>query len=161
MKIRFNLNSVIKKASTLMLLILFASCSHQETDFLVKGDSALLKDVKVNIEMIRDKQTKIATVFYNGSSYAVANDDVLRYKIYMSYQDKYFNTIEMDNLHDKIKGKPLNEITVVKKDNKIMVSYKGIEESSGSESKELLVDEVFFASNDVQEQKQKFIDFYK
>ncbi len=155
------LNSIIKKGSVLILAILAISCMYKEPNFTIKGDAALIKNIKVNVEMMRDGGTKLATAYYNGNSYTFDNTNVLRYKIYVSYQDKYFNTIEMDNLHSKIKGKSINEITIRKKGSKITVSYKGIEESSGSADKELIADKVFFEAEDIKKEKEKFTGFYK
>lgn len=152
----------IKTAGILLLLILTVNCAKKEPDFTVQGATSVTKDIKVNIAMIKDHETTIATVYYKGKSYAVDNEGVLRYSIYLSYQDRYFNTIEMDNLHYKLKGKPINEITIMKKGSTIMAAYRGNQEIKKVADIALLPADIFFAKADKQAvEKQKFITFYK
>lgn len=147
----------IKTTGILLLLIFTANCSKKEPEFTVKGPPSVTKDIKVNIEMMKDHGTTIATAYYKGKSYEIDNEDVLRYKIYLSYQDKYFNSIEMDNLHYKLKGTPINEIIIVKKDNRVMATYRGNKEIN-SAGIVLLPENIFFGQ---EAEKQKFSAFYK
>lgn len=156
------LKFIIKTTGILLLLVFTVNCSKKEPDFTLKGASSVTKDIKVNIEMIKDEGTTIATAYYKGKSYTVDNEGVLRYRIYLSYQDKYFNSIEMDNLHYKLKGEPINEITIMKKGNTILAAYRGSQEIKNEADIALLPENIFFKQADIQAvEKQKFITFYK
>lgn len=152
---------LIKAAGILLLLFLTINCSQKEPNFTVKGSSSVTKDIKVNIEMFKDNGTTITSAYYNGKSYNIDIADVLRYKIYVSYQNKYFCSIEMDNLHHKLKGKPVNEIVFVKKSNLVTALYIGNEGNGKSKGTVLLPADIFFANVHGQTaEKQKFIAFY-
>lgn len=151
----------IKMAGMLLLLFLTVNCSEKEPNFTVKGNPSVTKDIKINIEMFKDSGTTIATAYYNGKSYTINNADVLRYKIYVSYQNKYFCHIEMDNLHHKLKGKPVNEIVFIKKNNVITAFYIGNIGNRKSTEITLLPADIFFENKTMQiEEKQKFTTFY-
>ncbi|PXY43311.1 hypothetical protein [Flavobacterium hydrophilum] len=152
------LSFAIKTTGILLLLVFTANCSKKEPEFTVKGPPSITKDIKVNIEMIKDHRITIVTAYYKGKSYEIDNQDVLRYKIYLSYQDKYFNSIETDNLHYKLKGKPINEITIVKKGNTVIATYIGNKEISNGAGIVLIPENIFFGQA---VEKQKFITFYK
>ena len=119
-------------AQTLLGMVLIASCKTSEPAFLVMGDQLLTKDIKVNVEMLRHDSTAIATTFFEGKTYKIQNQKVLRYVIYVSYRDSLFYKIEFDNLHSEMKGEPANEIVIEKKDASICVGYKPLKASTGS-----------------------------
>ncbi len=148
-------------ASMLIVLFLTVNCSEKEPDFIIKGNPIVTKDIKVNIEMFKENGKRISTAYYDGKSYAIDNSNVMRYKIYVSYQNKYFGNIEMDNLHQKLKGKAVNEIVLVKKNDVITAFYLGISEKEINTGIELLPSDNFFADERTQTvEKQKFTAFY-
>ena len=85
------LNISAKIASAFFILFLTVSCTYKEPPFSLMGDQAITKDIKVNIEMVKDNgSTVMATAFYNGKSYNINNQGVLHYIIYVSYKNQYF-----------------------------------------------------------------------
>jgi len=150
------------KANCVFLLFLFISCTPKEPAFSVKGDPAVTKDIIVNVEMLLNNENRITTAYYHGKSYDIDNRDVLRYKIYVSYKNSSFYSVEMDNLHHKIKGIPINEITIEKKNNEITASYKPLKESENVTATALQPDSLFFGNSVGKSvDKQKFTTFYK
>lgn len=149
------------KASCLFLLLfLTVNCSNTEPPFSIKGDPAVTKDIIVNVETMHQDGNRINTAYYNGKSYDIDNQDALRYSIYVSYQNHYFYSFEMDNLHHKIKGEPTNEITIQKKEGIIMASYKPFKGNSTSAGNALKPADHFFTAQNKAE-KQKFTTYYK
>ena len=135
-----------------------------EPAFTVKGDTAITKDVKVNVEMIKDDGTSIATAYYNGEQYDIDNQGTLRYKIYVSYKNSYFYVTEADNLHGKIKGEPINEIVVVRKDDAVMALYRPLKDSNTTGGTILEPGNTFFedvTQENIEKEKQKFSTLYK
>ncbi len=156
------LSAFRRLAQVLVGIVLFASCTTEEPAFVVKGDNLLKKDVKVNVELLKDDGTTMATAFFKGKSYEIPNQRTLRYVIYVSYKDSLFYKFEFDNLHSKIKGEPINEITIAKKDAAVMVWYKPLKQSSPTNGIilkpwNLFVGDVSHTSNE----KDKFTAFYK
>ena len=148
------------KASFLFLLLfLTVNCSNNEPAFTIKGNPAITKDIIVNVETMYQDGNRINTAYYNGKSYNIDNQNALRYSIYVSYQNRYFYSFEMDNLHYKIKGEPINEITVEEKDGAIMASYKPFKESDKSTATALKPADLFFTSQNKAE-KEKFTTYY-
>jgi hypothetical protein len=148
----------------LLLLFITINCTNMEPAFTVKGDPAITKDVKVNVEMIKDDGTNIATVFYNGDSYEIDNEGALRYTIYVSYKNNFYYVSETDNLHGKIKGEPINEIIIAKKDDAIVALYRPMNESDTVGGTILEPANTFFADlpqEAIEKQKQKFTTLYK
>lgn len=154
-------HSINRKTGMLILLFLTVNCSEKEPNFTVKGNSSITKDIKINIEMFKDTSKTITTAYYDGQSYDIDNAGVLRYKIYVSYQNKYFCTIEMDNLHHKLKGKPVNEIVFLSKNDVVTALYIGNIGNTKSTGTNLLPADIFFKDKTEQTaEKQKFIAFY-
>lgn len=152
--------NIVKVSGLFLLLFLTVNCSNTEPRFTVKGDPAITKDLIVNVETMYQNGNRINTVYYNGKSYDIDNQDALRYRIYMCYQNRYFYSFEMDNLHHKIKGEPLNEITIQKKEATIVASYKPFKGDDNSKENALEPAELFFTAQN-KAIKQKFISFYK
>lgn len=149
------------KASCLFLLLfLTVNCNNIEPRFTVKGDPAITKDIIVNVETMHQDGNRINTAYYNGKSYDIDNQDALRYTIYVSYQNLYFYSFEMDNLHHKIKGEPINEITIQKKGGTIMASYKPFQGNDKNTENALKPTDLFFTTQN-KAIKQKFITYYK
>jgi len=152
-----------KIAKLIFILVLTISCKNTEPAFIVRGDKMVTKDVKVNIVMLKDKSTTIATTYYNGKSYEIKNQGTLRYLIYVSYQDSLFYKFEMDNLHGEVKGEPLNEIIIRRKeDGAIWVAYRALKENYDAVGTALepwnkLVSEQLY----IAVAKEKFTAFYK
>jgi hypothetical protein len=113
-------------------MVLANSCTNPEPPFSVRGDMMITKDIKVNIEMIKDTSTAINTAYYNGKSYDIDNEKVIRYIIYISYKTSFFYHSQVDNLHRKVKGAPINEILITKKDGVISTLYRPLKESATS-----------------------------
>jgi len=148
------------KASCLFLLVfLTVNCSSTEPVFTVEGDPAITKDIIVNVETMHQDGNRIYTAHYNGKSYEINNENALRYHIYVSYQNQYFCSFEMDNLHHKIKGHPINKITIEKKEGVIMASYKPFKENNKNTETALKSENVFFTAQNKAE-KQKFTTYY-
>ncbi|EDM37927.1 hypothetical protein PBAL39_15919 [Pedobacter sp. BAL39] len=149
-------------AKVVVGVVLLSSCRTEEPAFVVKGDSVLKKDVKVNVELLKDDGTTMATTFFKGKSYKIPNQRTLRYAIYVSYKDSLFYKFEFDNLHGDIKGDPINEVTIAKEGAALKVWYKPLKQSSPASGmillpRHMLVDGVGQASTD----KDKFTGFYK
>lgn len=154
-------SAIIKKVSMLIVLFLTVNCSEKEPDFIIKGNPTVTKDIKVNIEMFKETGKRISTAYYDGKSYAIDNSNVMRYRIYVSYQNKYFGNIEMDNLHQKLKGKAVNEIVLVKKNDVITAFYIGVSGKKMNTGIELLPGDIFFTDEHTRiEEKEKFTAFY-
>ena len=120
------------------------------------------KDVKVNVEIYKQDSTIMATTFYKGESYKIHNQATLRYAIYVSYKDSLFYKWEFDNLHGEMKGKPINEIIVNKKDDTIIALYRPLKESSPKSSTILLPWNIFAAEVPGRAiEKEKFTSFYR
>ncbi|MCD0467208.1 hypothetical protein [Flavobacterium sp. ENC] len=154
--------SIKTKTGLLLLLFLTVNCTGREPAFTIKGDPSLTKEIKVNVEVIRDKGKTISTVYCNGVSYEFDNQNVLRYVIYVSYKNSFFYSVAFDNLHGKIKGEPLNEIVITKKEGYISGLYRPLKESDTVGGTPLQPSSLFF-SNTVHrdKQKEKFTGFYK
>lgn len=148
-----------KATSVFLLLFMTVNCSNPEPAFKVKGNPAITKDIIVNIETMQQDGNRINTAYYNGKSYDIDNQNALRYSIYVSYKNSFFYSLEMDNLHYKIKGEPINEIIIEKKDGAIMASYKPFKESDKSTVTALKPADVFFTSQNKVE-KEKFTTYY-
>lgn len=158
---RKHIITMAKILTVFLFLLLTVSCTYKEPSFVVTGDEAITKNIKVNVEMIKDNGTVIATTFYKGKSYEVDNQGVLRYSIYVSYKDHFFYRIEMDNLHDRIKGEPVNEIIISEKNGSITIQYKSLMQQDSAESYALLPSDIFFKNlNELSLIKQKFTAFY-
>ncbi|RUT72191.1 hypothetical protein D0817_00810 [Flavobacterium cupreum] len=154
--------SIRTNAGILLLLFLTVNCTRREPAFTVKGDPAVTKDIKVNVEAIRDEGKTISTVYYNGRSYEFDNQNVLRYAIYVSYKDSFFYSTAFDNLHDRIKGSPLNEIVITKKEGIIHALYRPLKESDTVGGTPLQPSRLYFTNSpDKDTKKQKFTNFYK
>lgn len=149
-----------KASCMFLLLFLTVNCSNTEPPFSVKGDPAITKDIIVNVETMHQDGNRINTAYYNGKSYDIDNQDALRYTIYVSYKKLYFYSFEMDNLHHKIKGEPINEITIQKKEGTIMASYKPFKGNDNSIENALKPADLFFTTQN-KDIKQKFITYYK
>lgn len=142
--------------------VLLASCKTEEPAFVLRGDSVLKKDVKVNVELLKDDGATMATTFFKGQSYEVPNQRTLRYAIYVSYRDSLFYKFEFDNLHGEIAGEPLNELTIAKKDAALMVWYKPLKQDSRPDGIILLTWKMFVDEvNHKTTEKDKFTSFYK
>lgn len=134
----------------------------KEPVFIVTGNAGITKDIKINIEIIKDNETVISTVYYNGKSYDIDNYNSIRYIIYMSYKDSFFFRLEMDNLHGKIKGEPMNEIVIEKKDGLLKALYRPLKESDTIGASTSLLSNAFFADVHPKDiEKQKFTTFYR
>lgn len=149
-----------KVSCLFLLLFLTVNCSNTEPPFSIKGDPAITKDIIVNVETMHQDGNRINTAYYNGNSYDIDNQDVLRYSIYVSYQNHYFYSFEMDNLHHKIKGESINEITIQKKEGIIMASYKPFKGNDTSTENALKPADLFFTTQN-KAVKQKFTTYYK
>lgn len=135
-----------------------------EPAFTVKGDSAITKDIKVNVEMIKEDGKTIATAYYNGESYNIDNEGTLYYSIYISYKNNLYYVSEADNLHGKIKGEPINEIVISKKDDAILALYRPLMNSVAAGGVVLEPATSFFEDVPAEEAeitKQKFTTLYK
>jgi hypothetical protein len=135
-----------------------------EPAFIVKGDSAITKDIKINVEMIKDDGTTIATAYYNGESYNIDNEGTLYYSIYISYKNNLYYVSETDNLHGKIKGEPINEIIISKKDDAVLALYRPLMSSAAAGGVVLQPAASFFEDIPAEEaeiKKQKFTTLYK
>lgn len=146
----------------LLLLFLTVNCTGREPAFTVKGDPSVIKDIKVNVEMISGKGKTISTVYYNGRTYESDNHDAFHYIIYVSYKNSFFGSVAADNLHGKIKGDPLNEIVITKKEGKLTALYRPLKESDTVGGTILKPSHLFFVDRpDKNIDKQKFTAFYK
>lgn len=135
-----------------------------EPAFTVKGDSAITKDIKVNVEMMKEDGTTIATAYYNGESFTIDNEGVLYYYIYISYKNTFYYVSETDNLHGKIKGEPINEIVISRKDDAILALYRPLMSSAAAGGVVLQPAASFFKDIPAEEaemKKQKFTTLYK
>ena len=151
-----------KIACIFLLCFLTINCTRKEPAFTVKGDESITKDIKVNVEVITENGTTLATAFYNGKSYDIENQNALRYKIYVSYKNRFFYSIEADNLHGKVKGEPINEIVIATKQDSVTVLYKPLKESTNTDGKIMKPANVFFANtNQENTEKPKFTSLYK
>lgn len=149
-------------ACTLLLFLVLTDCTNKEPDFTVEGDKAITKDVKINVAVIKQDSTIMATAFYNGKRYDFDNQNALRYKIYVSYKDQFFYSIEADNLHGKIKGEPINEIVILKKKDVLTAIYRPLKESDSVGGKIMKPSHLFFANATQEEdEKRKYISLYK
>jgi hypothetical protein len=152
----------LKRAAVLLITVFAASCTHPEPPFTVSGDAMITKDIKVNIEMIKDKVTTIKTVYNNGRRYDIKNQHVLRYIIYVSYKNLLFYRSEVDNLHGKAKGTPINEILITKKDESISALYRPLKESTIAGGTVLQPSKTFFMDSSPQAlAKEKFVTLYQ
>lgn len=149
----------VKTSFLFLLLFLTVNCSNTEPAFTVKGNPAITKDIIVNVEIMHQDGNRISTAYYNGKSYEINNQDALRYSIYVSYQNRYFYSFKMDNLHYKIKGEPINEITIEEKDGAIMASYKPFKGSDKNTETALKPANLFFTTHKKAE-KEKFTTHY-
>ena len=150
------------KKCTVLFMVFAASCTTPEPPFIIKGDATITKDIKVNIEMLKDASTTINTAYYNGKSYDIENQQVMRYIIYVSYKNHLFYHSEVDNLHGEVKGKPINEILITKKGDSISLLYRPLKESTMSGGTVLQPSKVFFMEPSRQALgKQKFMNLYK
>ena len=150
---------LIRITKILTVIALFTGCQSNEPAFIVKGDKILTKDIKVNVEVLKQDSTIMATTFYNGKSYKIQNQGTLRYAIYVSYKDSLFYKWEFDNLHGEMKGKPINEIIVTKKGNAILALYRPLKESSSTTGTILLPWNIF-AVEVPHIKMEKFTAFY-
>lgn len=143
-------------------MVLSASCKIKEPSFMIKGDKWITKDLKVNVELLKQDSAMMATTYYNGKSYEIKNQSTLRYVIYVSFKDSLFYQYEMDNLHGEVKGEPINEITVKKKDSKILVLYKSIKGRTDYDDMALQPWNIFIEkAQHTDTEKEKFTAFYK
>ena len=106
------------------------SCVHSEPPFTLIGEQELIKDVKINLEMVKGKEIMMATAFYQGMRYKIDNQSTLYYRIYISYRDVLFYRFETDNLHGKMSGKPANELIFLKQGALLKVQYRPIKGGS-------------------------------
>jgi hypothetical protein len=149
-------------AGILLVMILATSCSNKEPAFTVSGDAAVIKDIKVNVISLTDKDITMSTAYYNGKSYEIENQDAIRYVIYVSYKDLFFYKTEMDNLHGEIKGEPINEILISKKDGLVTALYRPLETSDSVGGTILQPSHVFFSNIAEQaSEKRKFTALYQ
>ena len=164
MDIKRNKSFLILRMTICILLLVFVltECTYEEPDFTVKGDKSITKDIKVNVTIIKEKNTIMTTAFYNGKSYDIDNHDALRYQIYVSYKNQFFYKIEADNLHEKVKGEPLNEIVIAKKGDSLTALYRPLKESDSLNGKTMQASSIFFSTaNQEKAEKPKFTSLYK
>ncbi|MFW0715009.1 hypothetical protein [Pedobacter sp. N23S346] len=158
----FSLAVLRGRSIAIILLMLYTGCKYKEPQFTVSGNAILTKDLKVNVEILKHDSTLIATTYYNGQSYEIENDGTLRYVIYISYKDSLFYKCEFDNLHGEMKGKPINEIIIIKKDGSIWSLYKPLEESSDIDYNALQPWSIFVEKIQHKDiEKEKFTTFYR
>ena len=157
----YNSIFILRNVVFFMILFFIISCENKEPKFTVKGDPAITKDIKVNIEIIDDSSAAMATVFYDGAGFECDNQNALRYKIYVSYKNSFFYSTEMDNLHGKIKGKSIYEIVISKSKNEVTALYRPLKESDTVGGIVLQPLNIFFkdVSQEILE-KRKFTEFY-
>lgn len=153
---------VLRRTAKIIIgVVLFASCKNNEPAFVIRGDKMLTKDLKVNVEALKHDSSIITTTFYKGKRYEIPNQGTLRYAIYVSYKDSLFYKCEFDNLHGEMKGEPINEITIEKKDEAIVGSYRPLKESAANNGNilrpwNIFITDVTHAVNE----KEKFTAFY-
>jgi hypothetical protein len=95
-------------------------------------------------------------------NYEFDNQDVLRYVIDVSYKNSLFYSAAFDNLHGKIKGEPLNDIVITKKEGHISALYRPLKESDTVGGIPLQPSRLFFTHTVHKDaEKEKFFVFYK
>ncbi len=157
-----SLNIVKNIICIFLLLFLSVKCTKKEPDFNVRGDDTIIKDIQVNVEVMKQNELLMATAFYKGKSYKINNEKALRYKIYVSYKNRVFYRFETDNLHEKIKGESINQIIIGKKQDSVTVLYRPLNESDTDGGKTLQPLDVLCSN--VKEraiEKSKFTTLYK
>jgi len=160
--IRSFLNTVKNIICIFLLLFLSIKCTVKEPDFTVKGDETIIKDVQINVEVIKQNELIMTTAFYKGKSYKIDNEKALRYKIYVSYKNHVFYRFKTDNLHGKIKGESINQIIIGKKQDSVAVLYRPLNESDTDGGKTLQPLDVLFSNiKEKAIEKSKFTTLYK
>ncbi|TCD00528.1 hypothetical protein [Pedobacter psychroterrae] len=151
------------KVFLLFFLVVPIGCKNNEPAFVVKGHKMVIKDVKVNVELLKQDSIAIATVYYDGKPYEILNQGTLRYMIYVSYRNQLFHKFEVDNLHGKVKGQPVNEIIFKRNDDgAILVAYRAFTENVDTAATALRPWNKFAAGHDTTTfNKEKFIAFYE
>lgn len=153
--------NTIKITGVFVILCLMLSCVHSEPPFTLIGEQELIKDVKINIEMVNGEDITMATAFYQGKHYEIDNQKALYYRIYISYRDVLFYRLETDNLHGKMSGKPANELIFVKQGAVLKVQYRPIKGGSVGASFILQPSHLFFAGIvRPDKEKVKFTAYY-
>ncbi|MDR5752906.1 MULTISPECIES: hypothetical protein [unclassified Caballeronia] len=99
--------TIAKKYKALMCLLvailitmfLWWHFTYSEPPFVIIGDKDVLSKIQVNVYMFRyQKNSSLKTVFMNGRSYKVDDQNVDRFEIYSSYDKKLFFHYGYDNV---------------------------------------------------------------
>lgn len=146
-----------------------------EPEFKVFGSPVILEEMIINIESFTNDPlytgypvSKIQTQLYKGQQQTFSNDDVIRYSIYFSYNNRVGN-LSFDNIYRDIDGH-INHIYVFTKDDDIYLRHYGlwsdIEEKNGPTSDIALLFDNFFQKNNISDEndreiyKVKFFHFF-
>lgn len=80
-------------------LLLWRHFTYSEPPFVIIGDKGLLGKIQVNVYMFRyQDDSSLKTVFFDGRSYKVDNQNVDRFEIYVNYDAKLFYHYGYDNV---------------------------------------------------------------
>ena len=156
----------IGKINSAFIPLIILSCNDVEPKIRVFGEGDILSKTKINVTLYHENNgLTTQTLFYNGKLYNIDNQNILRYTFYISYNDSLATTFGFDNLHDKIQGKSLNDIYILKEENALYVKYIALQESKNNGYQEVLIPIEKYYSKDQKnhnrEYKSLFTDFYQ
>ncbi|WP_423383677.1 hypothetical protein [Burkholderia sp. LMG 32019] len=106
-----------KKHKTLLFLIaaiviavlLWKNFTYSEPPFVIIGDKDVLRKIQVNVYMFRyQENSSLKTVFWNGKSYKINNQNVDRFEIYINYDKNLFYHYGYDNVPRMVNDESLS-----------------------------------------------------
>lgn len=155
----------IKYNIQVLLLIFLTQCTTMEPEFKVFGKDELLKDIKINLKVIRqakypDNEYTVKTLLFNGERHMVQLEHAFIYETYFSYKDEFVGTLSFENIMKNTLDY-INHIYVFKLEDKICIQYVGrksqIENKKGFKSLPAMPIEDFYNLHGIKnEQKDSF-----
>jgi len=157
------------------LLLIFTAvnlinCNTMEPDFKVIGDTSILQDVKINLEIIRQEEypnneSAIVTLYNKGKSYRPEIENAYKYKVYFSYKNSSVTVLKFENVMQWANDY-INHLYVFKENEVIYIQYIGrkseIEKRKGFKSTPAISLQDFYEKENItkEEEKQQVNDIF-
>lgn len=167
-------NKIVRYLLLTLVIINITNCTTMEPEFKVYGETDILQDVKINLEITRqakypNNESTIATLYDKGRKYSPQIEHAFSYKIYFSYKKSYVSVLKFENVMQWANDY-INHLYVFKENDSIYIQYIGrkseIDKRKGFISLPAIPLKDFYKKENITTQKEeqiindKFFKFY-
>jgi len=167
-------NKIIHYLLLIIISFNLINCSTMEPEFKVLGEVAVLQDIKINLEIIRqakypNNESTIVTLYNKGKKYNPEIEKATAYNIYFSYKEQSVGILKFENVMQWANDY-INHLYVSKENDAIYMQYIGrkseIDKKKGFKSMPAIPLKDFYIKNNIvtdekkEDQKEKFFKFY-